>query len=159
MFPFVSLTGAECNIRGDPHHAMWDGTHYTYSGHQCWFDLLYYDPDFFIQGYYEQCYGHRSCVKEISIKYKHWDISLQRKNRVKVNNNLVNSFPHITSDGLITITLDASEPRYKYTVELPNAAILRWDGKKDVMIELGMSFINGVQGKITRVKINCLISV
>ena len=150
VFPFFSTSaGAECRIHGDPHHVMWDGTHYTYGGHRCWFDVLYHDDDFFIKGYYEQCSGQRSCVKEIAIRYKSWDISLQKKNKVKVNNNPVNSFPHVTSDGLITTASDASETRYTYTIELPNAAVIRWDGKKDVQIEVGMSFINSIHGKLT----------
>ena len=127
---------------------MLDGTRFTYGGHHCWFDLLYNNADFFIQGHYEQCYGQRSCVKEISIRYKNWDISLQKRNKVKVNSNAINSFPHITSDGAIEITLDESEPSYIYTVKLPNAAAIGWNGKNDVQIRLGMSFINDVKGKV-----------
>ena len=79
---------------------------------------------------------------------------------MKVNSNPVDSFPYTTSDDLITITYTPSEPRYKYKVQLPNAVNIKWDGIKDVLIEVGLSFYDGTRGKIhvTDVVI-CWISV
>ena len=140
------LTGASCRIHGDPHHQTLDGSLYTYGGHGCWFDILYHNDDFIITGFYESCFKHKSCVKEISVTYKDVTIRLKKLNTVEVNGVLVDSFPHITSLPAIVIKSEKTG-HYKYTIELPNAVLVYWDGHKDVNIKVSLSFLNEVRGK------------
>ena len=121
---------------------------FGYSGHRCWFDILYYDDEFFITGDYEQCNGQKSCVKDVSITYKDVNIRLKKANKVEVNGIPVSNFPPIITEQAIDITFNAAD-KYKYTIELPNAVLLYWNGKRDVKIEVGMSFMNNVKGDFT----------
>ena len=69
---------------------------------------------------------------------------------MEVNTILVNTFPHIISEQAIEIRYDETG-NYKYTIVLPNAVLLNWDGHKDVDIEVGLSFMNEVKGQWTEI--------
>ena len=85
-------------------------------------------------------------MKEVSITYKNVNIRLKKADKVEVNGNPVSNFPPIIPEQAIEITFNAAG-KYKYTIELPNAVLLYWDGKRDVKIEVGMSFMNNVKGE------------